>query len=102
MDAKIRITVLRRTLNEDCVKEFATHGWEKCEKFSEGQVFISSGLLMPEGFCSWAWTDILKIVMTLARGGNFLGTKRGTFVTCCTDGFRPVLFKIERIEDTQA
>jgi uncharacterized repeat protein (TIGR04076 family) len=37
-------------------------------------------------------------VLTLARGGNFLGVKPGTFVTCCTDGFRPVFFKLERID----
>ena len=28
-----------------------------------------------------------------------LGTKEGTFVTNCTDGFRPVTYKLERIEN---
>jgi uncharacterized repeat protein (TIGR04076 family) len=53
---------------------------------------------MPEGFCSWAWADVQKYVLTLARGGNFLGVKPGRFITCCTDGFRPVVFQLERIE----
>jgi uncharacterized repeat protein (TIGR04076 family) len=52
---------------------------------------------MPEGFCSWACADIQKYVMTLARGDDFLGVREGTYVTCCTDGFRPVFFLIERI-----
>ena len=55
---------------------------------------------MPEGFCCWAWCDIQKYVLTLARGGNFRGAKPGAFITCCTDGFRPVLFKVERMGKT--
>ena len=101
MDAKIRITVLRRTLNEDFIKELGDFPWQPCERVSDSQVFISEHLCMPEGFCSWAWTDIYKIILTLARGGDFLGVKPGVFVTCCTDGFRPVLFKVERLEEKQ-
>jgi uncharacterized repeat protein (TIGR04076 family) len=52
---------------------------------------------MPEGFCSWAWADIQKYVMTLVRGGYFLGVREGTYFTCCNDWFRPVFFLIERI-----
>ena len=47
---------------------------------------------MPDGFPGWAWTDIQKSVMVLARGGNMLGVQPGKFVSCCTDGFRPVFF----------
>ena len=53
---------------------------------------------MPEGFSDWAWTDIHKYVAILARGGNMIGVKPGMFVTNCTDGFRPVFYKLERIE----
>lgn len=99
MDAKIRITVLRRTLNEKLVQEFGDSPWHPCERLADGQVFISEHARMPEGFCSWAWADIHKIVLTLARGGDFLGVRPGVFITCCTDGFRPVLFKVERLTD---
>ena len=68
-----------------------------CHAYPEGHSFISDGH-MPEGFSDWAWADIQKYVITLARGGNMLGTKPGTFVTNCTDGFRPVFFLLERIE----
>ncbi len=60
---------------------------------------------MPEGFCAWAWADISKMVVSLMAGASF---DRGLFekwmkdgssaVACCTDGFRPVIFKLERIE----
>ncbi len=97
MNADVKITVLKRLLHEDLLKENADFMWEPCERLKVGQEFISSGVNMPEGFCSWAWADIQKYVMTLARGGNFRGVKPGTYITCCTDGFRPVIFKVERI-----
>ena len=98
MKADIKITVLKKTLNEDFLDRYADSRWELCDKFAEGQEFISSeGVHMPEGFCSWAWGDIQKCVLTLSRGGNFIGTNPGVFVTCCTDGYRPVFFKLERI-----
>jgi len=98
MNADVRITVLRRSRNDDLLAACADSIWEPCERLREGQDFISKGANMPEGFCSWAWCDIQKYVMTLARGGNFLGVKPGIFVTCCTDGFRPVFFKLERMK----
>ncbi len=54
----------------------------------------------PEGFgCEWAWDDIHKIIMILMTKGNFdTWIKDGnTFIACCTDGIKPVVFKIERI-----
>ena len=97
MNADVSITVLTRSRNCDLLAAYAESIWEPCERLQEGQEFISKGLGMPEQFCDAAWADIQKYVMTLARGGNFLGVKPGMFVTCCTDGFRPVLFRLERV-----
>ena len=99
MNADVKITVLRRTRNEDLLQSDAEKVWEPCERLQEGQEFISCGANMPDGFCSWAWCDIQKYVLTLARGGNFQGVKPGVFVTCCTDGFRPVFFRLARMGD---
>jgi uncharacterized repeat protein (TIGR04076 family) len=53
---------------------------------------------MPEGFCTWAWDDITKDVETLRFHGNFQWFEEpGVSVNCCTDGLRPVVFKIERV-----
>lgn len=93
----VKITVLRHTQNLDFLRDYAGEIWEPCERLAEGQEFISTGANMPDGFCSWAWCDIQKYVLTLARGGNFRGVRPGHFITCCTDGFRPVFFKIERV-----
>ena len=99
MQAKVRITVMKRLLLEDMVTDTATGRWQACDKLTEGQEFISD-TNMPEGFCSWAWVDIQKYVITFARGGNFVGSRPGCTVACCSDGYRPVIFKLERIEET--
>ena len=100
MNAKVKIKVLKRLVHKEFLEEFAESVWPPCERLNEGQEFISESVNMPTGFCSWAWADIQKYVMTLARGGNFRGTKPGIFITCCTDGYRPVIFKLERINDS--
>ena len=99
MNAAVKITVLRRLLHEHLLEENAQCMWEPCERLQEGQEFVSEHANMPEGFCSWAWADIQKYVLTLARGGDFVSVIPGVFITCCTDGFRPVLFKLERITE---
>lgn len=99
MNADVKITVLERTRNEDFLETCAESMWEPCERLRVGQEFISENCNMPADFCSWAWADILKYAVTLARGGNFVGVRSGCFVSCCTDGFRPVFFKLERMEE---
>ncbi len=98
MNAEIEITVLKRLLFEDLVEQYGAHPWEPCERLSEGQKFVSRGANMPDGFCSWAWTDIQKYVLTLARGGNMIGSKPGMTVACCSDGYRPVVFLLRRVK----
>ncbi len=98
MGSNVKITVLRRMSNPDIIKEYTTEVEPLCEHFKEGQEFISERLGMPEGFCSWAWADIQKDVAILALGGNAPWlTKEGVLFTCCTDGMRPVVFKVERV-----
>lgn len=96
MNANIKITVLKRLRHRDLLEECADSVWEACDRVKEGQEFIVEDMKVPEGFCSWAWADIHKYAVTLSRGGDFNGVKPGVFVTCCTDGFRPVIFKLER------
>jgi len=71
-----------------------------CTAFKEGDEFVVElDGKMPEGFCSWAWRDIYKDMSVLRFGGNFdPWVEKGTAITCCSDGIRPVSFKMERIE----
>ena len=97
MNAKVKITVLKRLHNQDLIEEYCDSNWNACDRYTEGEEFVVTGEDIPEGFCGWAWADLHKYIITLARGGNFSGVKPGVFVTCCTDGFRPVIFKLERV-----
>lgn len=56
---------------------------------------------MPEGFCPWAWIDIYQSVNAISAGATFAPWNRrdGQTIVCCTDGIRPVVFKVEAIEN---
>jgi len=72
--------------------------FEICPKFKEGQNFIVDRCgEMPTDFCSWAWRDIYKDLSVLQYGGDFPWTEDGEIISCCTDGIRPVVFKMTRI-----
>ena len=99
---KCKITVLKRTTDQDLADEYLknTKGLVACERFSDGQEFVlENPFMMPEDFCPWAWADIRHDIMTVAVGGSFPWYKQpGTAITGCTDWFRPVIFKVERME----
>ena len=90
---KCTITVLKRTLNDEWNKEFRGGNVKLCSVVKDGQEFmVESARRKPEGFCDWAWADIRVYIQQVDAG------KFDTTVCCCTDGFRPVFFKIERMK----
>jgi uncharacterized repeat protein (TIGR04076 family) len=101
--ARCKITVLRKMSNPDFAEEYCIGGASEqlCPLMNEGQEFMSDGR-QPEGFCSWAWDDIGKYLAIFDTGANFTDTMKwmkdpNTIIACCTDGIRPVVFKIERL-----
>jgi uncharacterized repeat protein (TIGR04076 family) len=91
---RLRATVLRVTLDEELDRELRGGRGGRCPVFQEGQEFvIASPYLCPEGFCHWAWADIRTFIQAAYFGSD---TPQ---VSCCTDGIRPVFFRIERIDD---
>ena len=101
---KCKITVLKRTLNQDFVERFLESEYcniSLCECFEEGQEFEVDLSQLPNDFeknCPHAWLDICKDVSMIAYGANIPGYReKGTIISSCTDWFRPVLFKIERV-----
>jgi len=89
-----KITVLRRSVNQDLADTHANgRKVEPCESMKDGQEFVlEQPWSPPEGMCPWAWADIRTYVM-----GNFHGGEL-PLVACCTDGLRPVYFKLDRVE----
>ena len=63
------------------------------------EIIIENFPLKPDGFCDWAWADIHRDVVSVMFGGSYPWIREPrTAITCCTDGLRPVIFKVERIE----
>ncbi len=97
--SRVKITVLRKLYHPELYEQYGVTRGEPCTAVEVGQEFIvPTDLSMPPGFCSWAWRDIGAYLVTLARGGDFVGSKPGVFVASCADGYRPVLFKLERLQ----
>ena len=99
-----KITVLRKSLFHDLAAEYLNKDYQAisyCDFFEEGQEFVIDPASVPNDFsnaCPWAWADIRKDILAIAYGGDIPGYRhKGITLSSCTDWFRPVLFKIERI-----
>ena len=100
--SKVKITVLKVVDPDSFLDELPVEKLEwmvPCPYYHEGQEFIiEKG--MPESFCESAWRTIYTSVDVLRNGGDFPYFKeKGVSITCCNDGLRPVVFKVERIDE---
>jgi len=101
---KCRITVMKKAQYDDLIKEYENPIEHACD-LKEGQVFIANGWEKPDGFCDSAWESISPFVMTLSHGGeNFydgwMKNPKSAMISC-NDGFRPVSFYIEVIDENK-
>lgn len=100
--AKCRISVVKRSVNPDIIDRYMKKGMknkEPCSKVNLGDEFlVFSEFHMPENFCHWAWADIRHDVMAVINGARFPWFEEGGMtISGCTDWFKPVLFKIEKL-----
>jgi len=98
--ATFKITVLRKMSNPELTDKYCEPGATlPCPRFTDGQEFIVEYGRQPKDFCGWAWNDIHKACMVLRQGGNFAGWSKGSdsIIRCCTDGIRPVVFEVKKI-----
>ena len=99
---KCRITVVRRASYEDLMAQYENPIEHACD-MCVGQVFIANGWQRPEGLCQSAWESMSSFVMALAHGGgNFYdGWMKNphSAMISCNDGFRPVSFLIEALDE---
>lgn len=104
---KCKITVLKKMYDEQLANEYFLNPSGPCNYFEVGQEFIAEHPQKePPGFpCPVAWAGIASYVFVLLSGGSFGPSNWGwikdddTMISCCTDGVRPVVFKIERIKE---
>lgn len=75
-------------------------GLDNLVKTSADPDKIAGGPKLP--FCSEAWDTISRYFCTGLQGGSIMRgwmKDENTMITCCSDGTRPVIFKIERIDE---
>ena len=100
---KVTITVLKTLRHEDVfgrrLPEVSEDMPSVCRLHNEGEVYtVEVDGQKPVGFCTWAWHDIVPEVTTLRFGGSFPWMRReGTIIASCSDGAKPVIFKLERV-----
>ena len=99
---KCRITVMRKVHHADLSEQYENPIEHACD-MEEGQVFIANGWEKPEGFCQSAWDTLSPFVLALSHGGgNFydgwMKNKQSAMLSC-NDGFRPVSFYVEALEE---
>ena len=98
---KVKITVLKTTLDKELAEKYGAVGLTACPMFKEGQTFYAD-YAKPEKFCDEAWKAIYQYVFALAHGAGknvfYYGDwikKPGVAICSCNDGLRPVIFKLE-------
>ena len=99
---KVRITVMRRACYGDLMAKYENPMEDACT-VEEGQVFIADGWRRPEGLCESAWETMSPFVMGLAHGAEdfyegWMKNPRSAMISC-KDGFRPVSFLLETMEE---
>lgn len=99
---KVRITAVRKTEYADLMEKYENPIEHACD-IKEGEVWIADGWKRPDGFCLSAWESISQFVLTLSHGGgNFYdGWMKNPYsaMISCNDGFRPVSFYLEVLDE---
>ena len=99
---KCRITAMCRTQYPDLMAQYENPIEHACG-VKLGQTWIANGWEKPEGLCQSAWDTMSPFVLALSHGGeNFYdGWMKNpkSAMLSCNDGFRPVSFLIEALEE---
>lgn len=99
---KLKITVMRICRHEDLMAQYENPIEHTCD-MTLGRVFICEDCQRPEGMCESAWETLLPFARELAEGGgNFYdGWMKNphSAMLSCNDGFRPVSFYLECLEE---
>jgi uncharacterized repeat protein (TIGR04076 family) len=101
---EVKITVVKKIDSKDIygkkMPETPADFKTTCPLWEEGREFIvASDGKMPQDFCSWAWHDIHRDLCVVRYGGKYPWlAQSGLAYACCSDGLRPVIFKIEKVK----
>lgn len=99
---KVKITVIRKASYDDLIAKYENPLEHPCD-LNEGDVFIANGWEKPKNFCTSAWDSISPFVMALSYGAEdiydgWMKNKKSAMISC-NDGFRPVSFLLETLDE---
>ena len=98
----VKITAVRKASYPDLMAQYENPIEHPCD-VEQGQSWISIEGNRPENFCPSAWESMEFFVRELANGGGnfFEGWMKNPYsaMISCNDGFRPVSFYLETVED---
>ncbi len=99
---KVKITAIRKSEYKDLIEKYENPIEHACD-INEGDVFVANGWERPEGLCLSAWESMSQFVLALSHGGeNFydgwMKNPRSAMISC-NDGFRPVSFYLETLDE---
>lgn len=99
---KCRITVMKKACYPDLMERYENPIEHACD-IEEGAVYIADGWKKPDGLCDSAWESLSPFVLALSHGAEnlydgWMKNPRSAMVSC-NDGFRPVSFLIEALDD---
>ena len=99
---KVKITAIRKADYRDLQALYENPIEHTCDVL-EGQTWVSYGGMKPEGLCEEAWKTMREFVEELAHGGGdfydgWMKNSHSAMISC-NDGFRPVSFLLETVEE---
>lgn len=99
---KCRITVMRAARYDDLIARYENPISHACD-MREGQAFLANGWQKPDGLCQSAWDSMSPFVLALSHGAEdlydgWMKDRRSAMISC-NDGFRPVSFLIEALDE---
>ena len=99
---KVKITAVKMLRYDDLIERYENPIEHACD-INVGDTFIADGWNRPQGFCQSAWDSISPFVLALASGGQdiydgWMKNPKSAMISC-NDGFRPVSFYIEALEE---
>ena len=99
---KLRITVMKITTYPELSERYETPQPFPCS-MHEGDVFYADGWQKPDGFCDSAWQTRSPFALALSHGAEgfydgWMKNPRSAMLSC-NDGFRPVTFLLEALDE---
>lgn len=98
----VKITAVKQVVHTDLINAYENPIEHACD-IKIGDTYVSFDGKKPKNLCESAWESMEKFVVELANGGgNFydgwMKNPKSAMISC-NDGFRPVSFYIEVVEE---